>query len=522
MSATCDKAIITNVSAMKKKYGPAYTKIAAAVDKVIAADKAKGLNTLLVALDDATQMKRLKAKPVTKASDPKQNKGAIDGVYRTLTPDYLAILGSIDVVPHQDLLNPLYDPKSEDDDKFAYGDLPYACEAPYSQKTKDFIGPTRVVGRIPDVTGEGDPGYLVGLLETAAGYAATDLETLKSYFAVSAQIWDKSTIESAGNIFGTPATVNDVPANTYQWSDAQLAGRLQFFNCHGAPQSPQFYGQPRSGQQVYPPALDAAYVDGKLKEGTILAAECCYGGELYRLSATQKQIGLCNVYLANKAYGFFASTTIAYGPASGNGQADYICQYFLQGVSHGASLGRAALEARQNFVRKASPLDPSDLKTLAQFNLYGDPSITALAGTKAAATTASADSALTRRSERKDRRRMLFREGSDLLQKEPFPERLKRQPKGTILATLRNSVESEGGRPSAVLSFQIRHRTSPKMPRRLLDREHLPTAFHVIFSVRSRRSKAAAVEQPGIIDIVAYIGKEVDGKLVSVNKIRSR
>lgn len=164
MSATCDKAIITNVSALTKKYGSGYSKITSAINKLIAADTAKGLTTLLVALDDNNQMKGLRAQPVTKQSDPKQNKQAIDGIYRALTPDYLTILGAVDVVPHQDLINPLYDSKSEDNDRFAYGDLPYACESPYSQKIKDFIGPTRVVGRIPDVTGGDDPDYLVGCL----------------------------------------------------------------------------------------------------------------------------------------------------------------------------------------------------------------------------------------------------------------------------------------------------------------------------------------------------------------------
>ena len=34
------------------------------------------------------------------------------------------ILGSIDVIPHQDLKNPLYDgPKGDDPDEFAYGDV---------------------------------------------------------------------------------------------------------------------------------------------------------------------------------------------------------------------------------------------------------------------------------------------------------------------------------------------------------------------------------------------------------------
>ncbi len=527
MSATCDKVIVTNVSALKSKYGAGYAKISAAINSLIAADKARGLTTLLVALDDAAQMKKLKAPAVTKSADPKQNKSAIDGIYLALTPDYIAILGAVDVVPHQDLLNPVHDPSGEDDDPFAYGDLPYACEAPYSQKIKDFIGPTRVVGRIPDVTGGTDAGYLAGLLATAAGYSAVGPSDLASHFAVSAEIWTKSTALSAQNTFGASATVENVPPNNFRWSAPQLGARLQFFNCHGAPRSPQFYGQPASGASSYPPALDAAFVDGKIKEGTILAAECCYGGELYATSATQKQIGLCNVYLANKAYGFFASTTIAYGPDHGNGEADYICQFFLQNVIKGASLGRSALQARQDFVRKVSPLDPSELKTLAQFNLYGDPSITALQVPKAKAHVAGRV-VESERSERKDRRRVLFREGIDLAQKEPFPERTAGKGRKTVLDALRKSIEQDGEEPGVALSFTIRHRPDSKLPRQMKTKD-LPSAFHVIFSKkRPRRSKTVieyapdVIGSPDIVDIVAFIGKEVDGKLVAVKKIRSR
>ncbi len=54
---------------------------------------------------------------------------------------------------------------------------------------------------------------------------------------------------------------------------------------------------------------------------------------------------------------------------------DLICQYFVRAVRDGASLGRAALEARHRFASQLSHLDPSDLKTLIQFYLLGDPSI---------------------------------------------------------------------------------------------------------------------------------------------------
>ena len=61
------------------------------------------------------------------------------------------ILGAPDVVPHQDMKNPAFDPP-DDPDEYAYGDLPYACDAPYSRDIATFKGPTRVVGRLPDLT----------------------------------------------------------------------------------------------------------------------------------------------------------------------------------------------------------------------------------------------------------------------------------------------------------------------------------------------------------------------------------
>ena len=67
------------------------------------------------------------------------------------------ILGAPDVVPHQDLANPAFAPP-DDPDQFAYGDVPYACDAPYSTRPEDFVGPTRVVGRLPDLTGGSRPG----------------------------------------------------------------------------------------------------------------------------------------------------------------------------------------------------------------------------------------------------------------------------------------------------------------------------------------------------------------------------
>jgi hypothetical protein len=524
MLTKTDKVILTNLEALKTKYGTAgVAKIRNAVDGLIASDKQRGLVSMLIALDDAATMKKLASSRVTDPKNHKQNKDAIDGVYKALAPDYLLILGAIDVIPHQDLKNPMYDPSPNGDpDKIAFGDIPYACEAGYSQEPQDFFGPTRVVGRLPDLTGGKDAAYLVGLLETAASSKSRAASHYHAYFGITAQIWEKSTALSLTHTFGASSDLKDVPPDNSNWPAQSLDRAAHFINCHGASVSAQFYGQPSSGQHQYPVALDAAYIDGKISEGTVGAAECCYGGELYDPALLKGQQGICNTYLSNKAYGFFASTTIAYGPSDSNAQADLICQYFLESVLRGASLGRATLEARQNFVRAASPPDPSDIKTLAQFNLYGDPSITPVEvpspafdlAVQGAAKTTSLFTA--ERVERLDRRKVLFRLGLTLAATEPRAELTRTKPRKSVEASLRNTARELGVRPSTILSFVVIHpRPQVKaLPMRMRTREASPDRFHVVFGETDRSGPVVRVE--------ALIAKEVGGEVVSVSKVLSR
>jgi hypothetical protein len=241
-----DKVIVTNLSALKRKYGTGgVKKIQTALKNLIAKDRKLGLVTRLYPLDDAATMKQVNGKPVTKATDPKQNKNAIDAVYTDFAPDYLMILGSIDVIPHQNLKNPLYSPY-DDPDKFAFGDLPYACEAKYSQRPQNFLGPTRVVGRLPDITGAKDPQYLLALLNIAAAYKNSNAEAYRNYFGISAEVWKLSTHLSLSATFGNAADLKTVPPSNAKWPTAMVKRLSHFINCHGAPDDSHFYGQPRS------------------------------------------------------------------------------------------------------------------------------------------------------------------------------------------------------------------------------------------------------------------------------------
>jgi len=528
-----DKVVLSNFAALRRKYGDAGVRsIRHALARLIAADRARGIGSRLVAIDDARTMRKLRAPAVRKAGSARQNKEAVDAVYRALAPDYILLVGSVDVIPHQDLRNPVFvKSDDEDTDHDAPGDLPYACEAGYSRKIEDFVGPTRVVGRIPDLEGAKEPSYLVRLLALAADAKPLTPQDYASYLALSAQVWKRSTQQSARNVFGDSKSVLTVPPRSSRWPDALLERRMHLINCHGGRYATEFWGQSVADEDLYPIALKASYVDGKITSGTVAAAECCYGGQLNGVSRSRPRLGICETYLGNGSYGFVGSTTIAYGDLERNGMADLLCQFFLENVRGGASLGRAFLQARQAFVRTASPLDPSELKTLAQFNLYGDPSLAPVwIGARASAARMESVTAIrSEQAKRRDRRRALFEAGVALAQTAPVPRKSARRAPAAIRRALQAKARELKLRPATLLSFSIRHPIAQArgslaavaLPAAAGGAAPLPAAYHVLFCKRTRKLPAA-VRKLGIVDVSALIGQEVDGELASVVRIQSR
>jgi hypothetical protein len=542
-----DKVIVTNLSALKKKYGSAFGAVKKAIGRLIAADKQRGINTRLVALDDAAAMKKLKAPAVKNAADPKQNKRAIDGVFKALAPEYVMLLGSTDIIPHQDMKNPVFD-GINDADKFAYGDLPYACETPYSQNAADFIGPTRVVGRLPDVTGANDPAYLVELLETAANAKSLARSDYTGFLGISAKVWEKSTRLSLEKLFGSGKDVRLSPKEGPKWKAEALAKRTHFVNCHGAPADSNFYGQSGSN---FPTAHSAELLAGKISEGAVAAVECCYGAELYDPSLIDSnQSGICNTYLANKAYGYLGSTTIAYGPAEGNGAADLICRFFLQRVLSGASTGRAALEARQEFATHATELDPVDLKTMAQFNLLGDPSIHPVAAETphrviAPTRDGKAISPLAFNSavDRASRRQQLANRGLWIAQHQPVARRVgsaeatkkatKAHPKAARGATekaapadrntIKKLITDADLESTTTQSYEVAPKapSMPKALRTLVAAKSLPSVrIHVVLGRRAKGERATREAAPeGVVRAIAIIAREINGKIISYREM---
>jgi hypothetical protein len=443
---TIDKVIISNRTALQTKYDkPGFQKIYSALKKLIATDKKRSLNSLLIFVDDAVTMKKLKGKAVNDQTDAEQYKNAVDCVFRHYTPDYLLFLGAQDVIPHCRFRIPIPD----DDDTYVSSDVPYACEAPFSRNAGDFVAPGRVLGRLPDITGETDPSYLIGLIQNSIKWKPLKLSAYKNYFSISVKWWKKSTETSLKNIFANNSKLKLAPPTLGPYTKPELSTLMHFFNCHGGLRTSEFYGQPNENSNNYPVCFESEMLADKVSYGTVTAAECCYGALLYNPNRPTKiHAPISNTYLQNGAVAFVGSTTAAYGPSHGQGGADYITQYFLIAIQKGASCGRAFLEAQQRFVEKGDvKMDPTDLKTIIQFLLLGDPSITPVEDQpKTTPGKTPVKSIMNKKvhdvKERKDRRLKLSQKSVFIRNTTDTPKRIEATVTGSVKADIEKALRS--------------------------------------------------------------------------------
>jgi hypothetical protein len=505
-----DKIIVTNRKALLRKYGSnGFATIQNALTELMIADNKRGIKSKVVYLDDKASMKKLSGKAVISTTDLRGNKEAIDVVFKFFNPHYLMILGAPDVVPYQDLDNPVYGLDSDgDEDKHAWSDLPYACDAPYSRDPAHFVGPTRIVGRLPDLVSASEPSYLVSLLKTTANYKRRSRDNYMGYFGLSAEVWEISTKLSLDNIFGNADKLLLAPPSGPDYADGQLQSRMHFINCHGDVATPEFYGE---GDNSKPISLTTQAIAGKIVDGTVAAVECCYGSELYDAVTLGIDQPISQSYLYHGSYGYFGSTTIAYGPPDGNGAADLICQYFLLNVLDSASIGRAALKARQQFVGDAAQMDPFDLKTLAQFCLLGDPSVhpvDAPSATDIPAGVARAEAERFLRAERREKMKVV---GAFLAETKPIAS--KRVPSSKLSPAARAlfsriAQKAQLGGKVRFTAFAVKGAQRSKSRYRAAKAPTAPS--HYLVAIGTPRGETMGK----IKNRVAVVAKELNGRIV--------
>ncbi|NJK96853.1 MAG: hypothetical protein HC905_19800 [Bacteroidales bacterium] len=335
------KVIITSKKNLEAKYTSDFSTIEELIAALVKSDLKRKIQTEIIYIDNADSARKAGIKPVSSVTRLTA-KRAVDAIYEKLKPAYTVLLGAQDVFPFQEIKNP-----ASDDDVTVPTDLPYACNAPYSTNISKFTGPTRVVGRIPDIPGKADIQYLTHVINAVINFKNKKEEEMADYFSVTAAVWEKSTRQSLVNIFGNSQNMLKSPPAKAGFNPEDLKAPVHFFNCHGAPVDARYYGQ--QGNK-FPPAFSSADLAVKTQGGVVVAAECCYGAQLYDPASEDANLmSIANAYFKDNAVAFVGSSNIAYGPAESQGLADLITQYFIRNILDGSSCGRAMLEARHKF-----------------------------------------------------------------------------------------------------------------------------------------------------------------------------
>jgi hypothetical protein len=376
------KLSVTLDQPLAAKYGTRLPRVRKAVAAWIAADAKRGITVLHVALDSAAEMAKFKLKPLTGKPTAGKVKTKIDQLWRQLSPDYLVLLGARDVVPMFEVPNPSYDPNG-DDDPVVPTDNPYACSKAFrAQLIDSYLVPDRVVGRIPDMVGDGDPAWFEAVLKTARQHKPRPAGYYAKAFAICCDEWKGAGLDSIQYIGLPGAELHICPPD----GDSAAAVRtdmkrtLHMIKCHGAQLDPNFYGQ--KGSQ-YPVSVFSGTLAPRIPADALPAAMCCYGAQVYHPSdpaATQQGCWpIASTYLRQGAVGFAGSTMIAWVGVDTMMCADWIVAQYLKAAASGASLGRAFLESKQDYLRwitqQGHSPDVADQKTLVEFVLLGDPSL---------------------------------------------------------------------------------------------------------------------------------------------------
>jgi hypothetical protein len=426
------KLIVTVRKRLEEKYGEdGFESIQSALNSLAEADDARGIATILVYLDDEATTSPYGVSRLTGQATALRCKRTIDALYKALSPDYLVLVGADDVIPYFKVPNPSFGPSKGDEDEEVPTDNPYACSRPFSaKKSESYLIPDRVLGRIPDLPGKNpDISWLLDYLESARSWKSNVASDYDKDLMVCCDSWQKSGQAVASYLSRAADQVMIAPPSLYDNTStppiltAAYGHRFHVIKCHGAQLDTMFYGQKGTD---YPPVLTSNSLVGKTVAGTVVGAMCCYGAALFdpndpRVIAQQKgDAPIPSVYLRQGAHGFVGSTTIAWVGVQTMLCADWIIASYMRYVIQGASIGRALLDAKQEFVRwinqQGRSPDIADEKTLLQFHLLGDPSIHPVTaagelaaeseGDPATATAAVASLAFERRSRRSFRRAM--------------------------------------------------------------------------------------------------------------------
>lgn len=290
----------------------------------------------------------------------------LKSIYSVSKPDYLLLIGDEKSIPDISWENESYDGDDE-----VYSDLPYLTfntTSPFWRYKTNFDEAISV-GRIP-ASATDNFSLAVKYFNNAMANSSSELN--EKSFGLAAYQWKEESeacFSSLGdNLLYSPEIDLEIARNCgIVGLNKGYNPRLMYFNLHGSDQTEYWYGQKES---IYPEAMEPQIIKDYVL-GYFVGVEACYGAKYHGLPIS-KSILLSA--LSSGCLGFLGSSMIAYGTSKEPGScADIIVREYLKNLNSGLTSGESYLCALKALVN--SSMDDASIKTMAEFALYGDPSL---------------------------------------------------------------------------------------------------------------------------------------------------
>jgi hypothetical protein len=304
------------------------------------------------------------------------------------------IIGGGEVIPFHSLPNPTDDKDSE-----------ILSDNPYSTLDGNYFVPEWPVGRLPGEESN-DPGLLLKQIRLTIKSHRDNIQitpwwqmildwilhwgNIQSLFkgimdkpqnyGYTASVWRRSSLAAFRPIGGgNNLRVSPPFVNTTLDIELLKKSKFAYFNLHGLPETPDWYGQRDVSEQQsgpdFPIAISAQQMQMSESSPEMIFSEACYGAYIKNKNADE------SIALMFKDIGssiFIGSTGISYGsvytPLIG---ADLLAFLFWKFILEGYTAGEAFMRAKVNLaevmMQRQGYLDGEDQKTLLSFVLYGDP-----------------------------------------------------------------------------------------------------------------------------------------------------
>jgi hypothetical protein len=393
--------IVTTRKGLETQYGAQTSMILDELMKQVVEviRKKQGWNATLFYADDAACTTPLGIKPAI-YNDPWKIKLAIRDLDNALKKKgemigALLIVGGPEIVPFHHLPNPTDDSDTQID-----------SDNPYATLDDNYFIPEWPVGRLPGGTNK-DAGILMQYLRKMITYHSEQsaqqpwwrrvnvfsplfsnmqrvfthgVVSFRPSFGYTAAVWSQASIEVFRTIGDGQSMMTCPPTKTGELiGSGYLPARLNYYNLHGVPDGPEWYGQTETNKVIdspeYPVAMTPKDIPNDGNAPTIVFSEACYGSYINNKNEDQA-ISLKFISAGTRA--MVGSTCIAYGSVSAPLiGADLLGNYFWKSVKEGTPVGEALRNAKvviaQEMTKQQGFLDGEDQKTLISFVLYGDP-----------------------------------------------------------------------------------------------------------------------------------------------------